>query len=305
MSGSCREPKLHERFSIGQTTNQVFPGLGLDQPNSGPGQKALLQTLTTGNTFQIVKVTTEHQAQLVRLFRANGANVDPTNVTHMAIMATPVNHEDNMTPDVITHALNQVIDQMMPRHALQRVQHYLGREYRKPAEMRVRDYYQRLVFINAQELPKLPPFGAGAQQWFNDADLIDILLFATPKKWQREMDRMGFDPLTKTSSDLLAFMENCEAIEDYDTTRKTVAHKPNNSKNGNKKGAKLLIPRSRNGARTMGGPTTPQSIATRTNQGSRRETTSPRERPLATRRMPKVLGSTRPTRLPKKSTKRN
>ena len=49
-------------------TNQVFPGLGLDQPNSGPGQKAILQTLTTGNAFQIVKVTTEHQAQLVRLF---------------------------------------------------------------------------------------------------------------------------------------------------------------------------------------------------------------------------------------------
>ena len=161
----------------------------------------------------------------------------------MAIMATPVNHEDNMTPDVITHTLNQVIDQMMPQHALQRVQRYLQREYRKPAKMRVCNYYQRLVFINAQELPKLPPFGAEAQQWFNDADLIDILLFATPKKWQREMDRMGLNPLTKSSSDLLAFMENCESIEDYDTTGTTMARKPNNSKNGNKKGAKPSDPK--------------------------------------------------------------
>ena len=58
-------------------TNQVFPGLGLDQPTSGPGKKALLQTLTTGNAFQVVKVTTEYQAQLVRAHRANAAHADP------------------------------------------------------------------------------------------------------------------------------------------------------------------------------------------------------------------------------------
>ena len=131
-------------------------------------------------------------------------------------MATSVDHEDNMTPAVIVDTLNQIADSMMPRHALQKVQRYLRREHRKPADMRMHDYYQRPVFINAQELPRLPPFGAGAQQWFSDADLIDIMLFATPKKWQREMDRMGFNPLTKNTVELLAFMENCEAIEDCD-----------------------------------------------------------------------------------------
>ena len=145
-----------------------------------------------------------------------------------------------MTNDVITHALNQVIDQMMPRHALQRVQRYLRREYRKPAGMRVRDYYQRLVFINAQELPKLPPFGAGAQQWFNDAELIDILLFATPKAWQRQMDRMGFDPLTKMSINLLAFMENCEAIEDCNKTATTVARRTQQLQEWKQKGCQAF-----------------------------------------------------------------
>ena len=39
---------------------------------------------------------------------------------------------------------------------------------------------QSLVFINAQELTRLPPFGT--HQMFFDSNLIDILLFATPKK---------------------------------------------------------------------------------------------------------------------------
>jgi len=112
----------------------------------------------------------------------------------------------------------------------------LRREYRKLAGMRVRDYFQHLVFINTQELPRLPPFQDG--QFFTESDLIDILLFATPKIWQREMDRMGFDPLTSTAIELLVFMENCEAMESYEKDDKTVARKPNNSKTGNKKGAK-------------------------------------------------------------------
>ena len=99
-----------------------------------------------------------------------------------------------------------------------------------------------MVLINTQELPKLPPFGDA--QSFGDADLIDNLLFATPKKWQREMDRMGFDPLTHTSIELLMFMENCESMEDYDKADKPVmARKPNNSKRGINKGAKPADPK--------------------------------------------------------------
>jgi hypothetical protein len=106
----------------------------------------------------------------------------------------------------------------------------------------VRDYYQRMVLINTQELPRLPPFGNG--QSFGDSDLIDILLFATPKKWQREMDRMGFDPLTHSSVELLIFMENCELMEDYDKADKpAAAKKPNNSKKGMDKGAKPADPK--------------------------------------------------------------
>ena len=166
--------------------NQVFPGLGLTEADSGPGQQAILKTLTSGNAFNVVKTSCESHAAMVRTGRANAADTNITSTAHTDILASPITHADNMTPAVVKLALRNVIELMMPRSALQKVQQYLRRECRKPAGMRVRDYYQRMVFINTQELPKLPPFEA--TQFFNDADLIDILLFATPKKWQREMD---------------------------------------------------------------------------------------------------------------------
>ena len=113
--------------------------------------------------------------------------------------------------------------------------------------MWVCDYFQCLVFINTQELPLLPPFGIPVGDRFaqslSDSDLLDILLFATPKKWQHQMDRMGFDPMAMSPDARLTFMENCEVTEDYDTANMTVAHTPNNSKNGNNKGAKPSDPK--------------------------------------------------------------
>ena len=221
--------------------NQVFPGLGLDDATSGPGQQAILKTVTTGNVFQMVKTTGDQLATANRLARATAANADPTDAGHRTILATELNDADNMTRIVVQMVLNSIIQVMMPRHALQKVKRYLRREYRKPAGMRVRDYFQRLVFINTQELPRLPPFQDG--QFFTESDLIDILLFATPKIWQREMDRMGFDPLTSTAIELLVFMENCESMESYEKDDKTVVRKPNNSKTGNKKGNKPSDPK--------------------------------------------------------------
>jgi hypothetical protein len=221
--------------------NQVFPGLGLTEADSGPGQQAILKTVTTGNVYLLVTTTSDQLATINRLARATAAHADPTNAAHIAIMAEELNDPDNLTRIVVSMVLNGIIEVMVPRHALQKVKRYLRREYRKPAGMRVRDYFQRLVFINQQELPRLPPFGN--DQYFTQSDLIDILLFATPKIWQKEMDRMGFDPLTSTAIELLVFMENCEAMESYEKDDKTVVKKPNNSKTGAKKGNKPSDPK--------------------------------------------------------------
>jgi hypothetical protein len=73
----------------------------------------------------------------------------------------------------------------------------------------VRDYYQRLKYINTMELPLLP----GNQENFSAAELKEILLVATPPEWRREMYRMGFDALHSNNEQVLHFMENLEAAE--------------------------------------------------------------------------------------------
>jgi hypothetical protein len=88
----------------------------------------------------------------------------------------------------------------------------MRRECRKPYEMKAREYANHLVRINTEEIPFIPP--AAADQELSNDELIDILLFGTPKSWQQEMDRQGFDPLDNTIQAVVAFMERIEESED-------------------------------------------------------------------------------------------
>ena len=81
----------------------------------------------------------------------------------------------------------------MPRKVLAKVKRNLRRDMRKPMDMKVRPYFQALMRINTEELPSLPPFGN--DQFLTEDEVLDILLFGTPRSWQQEMDRQGFDPV--------------------------------------------------------------------------------------------------------------
>ena len=111
----------------------------------------------------------------------------------------------------ITRALNLLIAHNVPFKALQKVKRYLRRECRKPNDMSVREYANNLLRINTEELPNIPP-GSYAQR-LSDDEILDILLFGTPKVWQTEMDRQGFDPLDSTIQHVVAFMERIEESE--------------------------------------------------------------------------------------------
>ena len=106
--------------------------------------------------------------------------------------------------------------------------------------MKVKIYLQHLLRINNGELNNLPPFIPDQQLAMDE--LLDILLFGTPKSWQREMDRQGFDPMEHTLSEVVDFMEQIEAAEDFD-------NKPNNdkSKGKSKDKGKGNFPKASNG----------------------------------------------------------
>jgi hypothetical protein len=82
-------------------------------------------------------------------------------------------------------------------------------------------------------LPQLPPFGI--DQSLSNYKVLDILLHGTPKSWQVEMDRQGFDPLDKTIPEVVDFMENIEAAKEHSRQSETVAKKKSSSSNNNKK----------------------------------------------------------------------
>ena len=122
------------------------------------------------------------------------------------------------TTAMIKKAKNLLIQHLAPRQALAKAKKALRRDMRKPRDMGVREYYRNLCRINNEELTSLPPAFNDTQK-MADSDITDIILAGTPKSWQREMDRQGFDPWTKRSGEVIAWMENIEASEEFEANR--------------------------------------------------------------------------------------
>ena len=119
-----------------------------------------------------------------------------------------------ITDRIVAQAKREVIAGIVPNKTVAMVKRYLRRECRKPADMKVRTYYQHLLRINNDELIALPPFRP--DQNMSEDELIDILVYATPKSWSREMDRQGFDPINKRLGEVVDFMERIKQAEDFD-----------------------------------------------------------------------------------------
>ena len=114
-------------------------------------------------------------------------------------------------------AIQEVLRSLMPAKVLAKVKRQVRREMRKPVDMKVRSYCQHLLRLNTDDIPSLPPFMAN--QALSSDELLDILLHGTPRSWQNEMDRQGFDPIEKGYYTTVDFMENLEGLEE-----KSLAH---------------------------------------------------------------------------------
>ena len=143
-----------------------------------------------------------------------------TNIAKNAIRTQGVNHADNVHNDDILLAINHMMERMMPRRVLARVKRFLRRDARKPTDMPVRKYFQNLLRLNWEVLENLPPYGN--DQALSNEEIADILLYGTPKSWQKEMERQGFDPMEKTLNQVVGFMERMEATEEHGASSTTV-----------------------------------------------------------------------------------
>ena len=135
--------------------------------------------------------------------------------------------------DMLDRGMQMVLANYLPRKVLARVKRSMRREMRKPATMKVRSYYQNLIRMNDEELPMLPPFQFANK--LSQEELLDIVLFGTPKSWQLEMERQSFDPLEKGLHDTVDFMEGIEATEPQPEVAKAKSKTSGNDHNNKKK----------------------------------------------------------------------
>jgi len=103
--------------------------------------------------------------------------------------------------------------------------------------MKVKNYLLYVNRINHEQIPELPTNFNNAQSLSAD-EITDILLCGTPKSWQREMDCQDFDPMAKTTQEIVKFMENIKMSEDFDgDAKKKIAQAAGDAKKGNGKKA--------------------------------------------------------------------
>ena len=143
--------------------------------------------------------------------------------------AVIANGEDHyMDNDMLDGALKLVISNYLPRKVLARVKRSMRRDMRKPVDMKIRNYYQNLIRMNDEELPNLPPFELGNK--LSEDELLDIILFGTPRSWQNEMERQNFDPIEAGIHGTVDFMEGIEASEPSSEVSKPKAKTSPNKK---------------------------------------------------------------------------
>ena len=206
--------------------------------NTPKGRYLLTTELLRGSAKTQFQIEAETAAQLVQNQAADAAAAaaraaNNTNgqieAAKAAVLAEHV-HE-HVTEGTVYAGIQGILKDVCPPHTLAKVKRNLRRDFRKPADMKIRDYYNRIVAINTLEIPRLPPlFNEG--QMLKEDEIREILMHAIPKTWCREMDRQGKDPDTMRAKDIMTFLEQLEEAEEFDPIQK----KGNNNNNKKTKG---------------------------------------------------------------------
>ena len=217
---------------------------------TGPSMKQMIENLCKHTARSLFDSAWQNHATLKREARALAAasrTVIPEGTSAVdanalreqafnAITASDLNSEENTTHEVIRAAVNAVVNGCVPSKALQRVKRNMRREMRKPADMKIKQYFVHLTRLN-QELRALPPFLANQQ--LSDDELVDIIIYAVPRSWIREMDRQGFDPMANDLNRVVNFLERIETSENgSEEFQQKNNHKNGGSKSSPKKGSK-------------------------------------------------------------------
>ena len=202
------------------TAAALLAGLSV---NTYTGSMTILRQTVKGNARNNLDASGQVHCETLKA-RAIAAAVRGGNAQAIATARTATLDEygNGDAANAINAAVTGVIIGALPSKALARAKRQLRRFTRKPQDMEVRTYVQHLKRSNAMEIPHLPPFGN--DQHLTEDELIDILMYGTPNRWEAEMDKQGFDPYAagRTLRQVADFMERLENAEEFGQTSTTV-----------------------------------------------------------------------------------
>lgn len=136
--------------------------------------------------------------------------------------------------------LQKVTAHVFPQRALSYQKRYMRRYMRKPRNLTTREFSVRVSELNSY-LKSFPPFGNG--QELSEEEILDLMEFAVPNAWQKNMVLQGFDPVIHTPSEFVAFCERHEFTEGTLHNSNTNGAKPKvSSKNGSTDGKSRAKP---------------------------------------------------------------
>ena len=191
------------------------------------------QNLTTGS---------QQYACLRRLLEGNALTVFDLKVAELGTQTTA--HLQD-----ILRALRR---EVFPQYALQQQKRFMRRSLRKPRNMSIRAYVNRVLELNDQleSFPGVNENDNGTK--LPEDEVLDLLEFGLPETWQHAMLLQDFDPQVHTINDFIQFCERLETLEKEekrkrDSNPKKKSSRLNkestkeNKKSGKKQGLNCLV----------------------------------------------------------------
>ena len=133
-----------------------------------------------------------------------------------------------------TRCIQVVTLGVFPQKDLQDQKRWMRRFLKKPRDMPVQEYIAQVIKINKYLEEFLPTIVVGNATKLPVNELLDLLEFRIPIKWQRQMQVQNFEPTTGTLRDFQNFCERLESALD-DPVMDDKSNETSRQEKGNKK----------------------------------------------------------------------
>jgi hypothetical protein len=147
----------------------------------------------------------EQYAMARRLF--DGEALTAFNNASTTIGAETIQHLDEV--------LKKVAGSVFPLRSYANQKQAMRRFMRKPRELKIREYVERILELNEYLVYFPTKDGEAEATKLPNEEILDILVFGIPNAWQKKMVELGFDSLSHTPNE---FIEICERISFGETT---------------------------------------------------------------------------------------